>query len=127
MVDSTPRIRINKNGNRLRERLRAAMNFFWITSNFYDIKRESLSAKNTVKREFIFIVQIYPSFVSRLTKFFYLFMIARREIFFERRTDEIFPGARHKFRFLRARSRAERGKKKRDRERKIHGANPLKS
>lgn len=95
------------------------MNFFWITSNFYDIKRESLSAKNTVKREFIFIVQIYPSFVSRLTKFFYLFMIARREIFFERRTDEIFPGARHKFRFLRARSRAERGKKKRERERKI--------
>lgn len=59
-----------------------------VTSNFYDIKRES-STKNTVKREFIFIVQIYPWFVLRLTKFFYLFVSEERD--FERRTNEIFP------------------------------------
>lgn len=81
-----------------------------VTSNFYDIKRES-SAKNTVKREFIFIVQIYPWFVLRLTKFFYLFVSEERD--FERRTNEIFPVLAINFDFW-ERSRAERGEKKRE-------------
>lgn len=83
------------------------------TSNFFDIERES-SAKNTVKREFIFIIQIYPSFVLRLTiKFFYLFVNKReREILSDERVR--FPGARHKFRFLNKIASREGGKKKKE-------------